>query len=105
MTDLTHGYRTVLRALQGFTPGCGVTVDLIRDQTDAAGLSGSEKAESLKRACQEGYLTGVFMLLPWWSLDPIHAAVPSSHGPAKGRHVSLYRRTAKAIPEHVCELT
>ena len=30
--------------------------------------------------------------------------VKSTHGPAKGRWVMVYRRTGKAIPEHVCEV-
>lgn len=102
MSDETHAFRTILRAIDGFTPGCGITIDLIRDQCDAARLSSAEKAGALTRACREGYLTGVFLLLPWWSLDPIHAAVPSTNPSRKGGHHLLYRRTEKAVPEHVC---
>lgn len=105
MPDQTHGYRTLLRAIDGIDANRGVTVDLIRDELDAAQTSSAERSGAFTAACTDGYLTGVFLLLPWWSLDPIHAAVPSHHPAAKGRLVKLYRRTDKPVPAHVCTVT
>lgn len=104
MSDETYAYRTLLRAISTIPTGNGVTVDVIRDELEAAQCSSAEKGDAFRVACSDGYLTGVFMLLPWWSLDPIHAAVPSHHPAAKGRLVKLYRRTAQPVPAHVCEV-
>ena len=44
----------------------------------------------------------VYLHLPDGAVGAVH--VKSTHGPAKGRWVMVYRRTGKAIPEHVCEV-
>jgi hypothetical protein len=103
MSDLA--YRTLLAAIDGLPESHTVTVDLIRDQCAAAQLTSAEKSGAFRAACGEGYLRGVFMLLPGWSLTPIHAAVPSTHPAGKGRHVKVYRRTAKPVPEHLCRVS
>lgn len=103
MTDETHALRTLLRAIDGIHPGRYVTADLIRDECDAASLSSAEKSGAFRTAAHEGYLTGVFLTLPGFDVGhPVHAAVPSSHPAGKGRYLTLWRRTDKPVPEHVC---
>lgn len=101
----THAYRTLLRAISGLNPGDAMTIDLIRDELDAADLSSAEKSGAFRSACHEGYLTGVFLTLPGLSVDhPVHAAIPSTHRSGKGRYVKVWRRTDQPMPEHVCEV-
>lgn len=100
-----HAYRTLLRAIDGLNPGRYVTVDLIRDECDAASLTSAEKSGALKAACRDGYLTGVFLTLPGFDVGhPVHAAVPSTHPAGKGRYVKVWRRTSLPVPEHLCRL-
>lgn len=101
MSDLA--YLTLLRRIDGLDAGRLVTIDHIRDELDAAGLSSAEKSGAFRTAAFEGYLTGVFLALPGLNVDhPVHAAVPSTHPAGKGRYVKVWRRTAKPVPEHVC---
>ena len=105
MTDTTLAYRTLLRAIDGFDAGRYVTVDLIRDECDAAQLTSAEKSAAFKAACTSGHITGVFLTLPGFDVGrPVHAAVPSTHPAGKGRYVKVYRRTSEPVPAHVCKL-
>jgi hypothetical protein len=54
-----HAYRTLCAAIQNLPPGKVVTVETFRDATDAAQLSGAEKAGALTRACNAGYLHAI----------------------------------------------
>jgi hypothetical protein len=94
-----HAWRVLLLALARVEPGTEVTVDLIRDACDAAGLTSAEKSGALKHACHEGYLTGE-------QVRPdgrrVHSSVTSVHPAGKGRLVKLYTRTEKRVPDHVC---
>ena len=87
----------IFRALEQVTPNAYVTIDHLRDHTDAAQLSSAEKSGGLRAACAENYLRPVYHLLPGFSLDPVHVAVPSTHPAAKGRMVLVYRRTRKKV--------
>lgn len=103
MTDDAHAFRTLLRAIDGIPAGRLLTIDLIRDECDAAGLTSAEKSGAFRSAASEGYLTGVFLTLPGLDVNhPVHAAVPSTHEAGKGRYVKVWRRTAKPVLEHVC---
>lgn len=105
MTDLTHATRTLLRAIGDIDAGRYVSSDTIRKELDDASLTSAEKSGAFRAACTDGYLTGVFLALPGFSVHtPTPAVVPSTHPAGKGRYVRLYRRTAKAVPEHVCEV-
>ena len=92
---------TILAAIDGKPPGFYVTADTIRIATEAAQLTSAEIAGALRAACGQGYLAPV-------TVDTGgrtgHVHLKSTHGPAKGRWVMVYRRTGKAIPEHVCEV-
>lgn len=89
---------TVTRAIANIAPNTYVTVDTIRDALDAAQLSSPERSGGLRTACADGYLRPVYHLLPGFSLEPVHVAVPSTHPAAKGRHILVWRRTAKQVP-------
>lgn len=103
MTDETHALRTLLRAIDGLDAGHPVTIDLIRDECDSAGLTSAEKSGAFRSACADGYLTGIFMSLPGFDvMHPVRASIPSTHPAGKGREVRVYRRTAKPVPAHVC---
>lgn len=104
MTDLTYATKVLLRAIDGLPAQSLLTIDLIRDECDAAGLTSAEKSGAFRSACTDGYLTGVFLSLPGFDVNhPVHAAIPSTHEAGKGRYVKLWRRTAKPVPAHVCE--
>lgn len=106
MPDNTHAIRTLLRAIDGIQAGRYVSSDTIREPLDAAELTSAEKSGAFKTACTDGYITGVFLSLPGFDVNhPVHAVVPTTHEAGKGRYVKLYRRTAKAVPAHVCEVT
>ena len=105
MSDQTYATRVLLRAISDIDAGRYVSSDTVRQQLDDAALTSAEKSGAFKTACTEGYLTGVFLSLPGFDIaHPVHAVVPSTHEAGKGRYVKLYRRTAKAVPEHVCTL-
>ena len=87
----------ILRALERVRPNSYVTIDHLRDATDVAALTSAEKSGGLRSACADGYLRPVYHLLPGFSLDPVHVAVPSTHPAAKSRHVLVYRRTSKKV--------
>lgn len=103
MSDLA--YRTLLARIDGLDTGRLVTIDMIRDELDAAGLSSAEKSGAFRTAAHEGYLTGVFLTLPGLDVShPVHAAVPSTHPAGKGRYVKVWRVTGKPVPAHLCRL-
>ena len=92
-------YGTVLAAISSLERDDEVTADTIRIATEAAQLRSSEIAGALQSACSDGYLKP----MRFAGFDGVlHRR--STHGPAKGRWVMVYRRTGKAIPEHVCEV-
>lgn len=95
-------YGTILAAIDGLTPSTEVTADTLRVATEAAQLTSAEIAGALRAACGDGYLKPIAIHLPDGTVGAVH--VKSTHGPAKGRWVMVYRRTGKAIPEHVCEV-
>lgn len=99
-----HAHRTLLRAVSDLIPGSYVSSDTVRQELDDASLTSAEKSGAFRSACTDGYLTGVFLSLPGFSIDiPTPAVVPSTHPAGKGRYVRLYRRTSKPIPAHVCQ--
>lgn len=92
-------WRILLLALARVEPGADVTVDLIRDACDAAGLTSAEKSGALKHACTLGYLDGEHIRDDG---TRVFVSVISRHTAGKSRLVKLYRRTDKPIPDHVC---
>ncbi len=94
-----HAWRILLLALARVDPGTDVTVDLIRDACDAAGLTSAEKSGALKHACTVGYLDGRYSLADGRTA---FLSVISRHPAGKGRRVAVYKRTDKPIPKHVC---
>ncbi|MGZ4516415.1 MAG: hypothetical protein ACXVXN_00610 [Mycobacteriaceae bacterium] len=102
MTD--HAYRTLLRAIQNLPAGKVVSVDTFRDATDAAALTGAEKAGALTRACNDGYLHAITVLLDG-GMQLGTVQIRTTHEGGKGRWAMAYRRTETAIPAHVCELS
>jgi hypothetical protein len=95
-------YGTILAAIDGLIPSMEVTADTVRQATEAAQLRSAEIAGALRAACHDGYLAPLSIHLPDGTVGAVH--VKSTHGPAKGRWVMVYRRTGKTIPEHVCEV-
>lgn len=95
----THAYRALLLALSTIPEGEHVTSDLISDELDAAQVSASEKGAALRSACRDGYLTsGVLAANGEW----VHAKRPSTRPSRDKGHISVYTRTDKTVPDHVC---
>lgn len=101
MTDDTRAYRTLLAALDGIPESVHLTVDLIRDECEAAGLTSAEKSGAFRHAAHHGYIAGVYVHL---GMGAQAVSVPTTHEAGKGRYVRLWRRTGKPIPAHVCEV-
>lgn len=95
----THAYRALLLALSTIPEGEHVTSDLIADELDAAQVSASEKGAALRSACRMGYLTS---LVETATGEWVHASRKSTRPERDGGYVSVYRRTDKAVPAHVC---
>jgi hypothetical protein len=98
-----HAYRTLCAAIQNLPPGKVVTVDTFRDATDAAQLSGAEKAGALTRACHAGFLHAITVLLDG-GMQLGTVQIRTTHEGGKGRWAMAYRRTETPVPEHVCGL-
>ena len=101
MTDDLRAYRVLLHELQTTTPGRVVSVDTFRDASDAAQLTSAEKSGALRRACTEGYLHAITVLLDG-GMQLGTVQIRTRHEKGKGRWAMCYRRTEKVAPEHPC---
>jgi hypothetical protein len=99
-----HALRTLLRALQPLPAGKVVSVDTFRDATDAAQLTGAEKAGALTRACHLGYLHAITVLLDG-GMQLGTVQIRTTHAAGKGRWSLAYRRTEQPVADHVCEVS
>lgn len=103
MSDDTLAFRTLLSAISDLRPGVKVHADTVREAFDAAGLTSAERSGAFTRACNQGYLNAITMLLD----DGITLAsvqVRSTHEGRKSGWSLLYRRTTLPVPKHLCEL-
>lgn len=104
MNDDTLAYRTLLNAISDLDAGRKVHADTVREAFDAAELTSAERSGAFKCACNQGYLNAITMLLDD-GLTLASVQVRSTHEGRKSGWSLLYRRTAKAVPAHVCEVT
>ena len=101
MTNNALAYCTLLAAISDLEPGVKVHADTVREAFDAAELTSAERSGAFKRACTEGYLRAVTMLLDdGRTLGVVH--VRSQHEARKSGWSILYSRTALVVPAHRC---
>jgi hypothetical protein len=84
--------RTLLRAIQHVEPGTEVTADLCRAEFDAAQLNTADRGGAFRSASTLGYLTGT---------DRVVRSTIESRKNSANR---VWIRTAKPIPDHVCQV-
>ena len=97
----SRAHTVVLSAISDIRPGVIVTADTIREATMAAQLPSAEISGALRNACTDGFLTMPTLLLDD-GLTLVRAQIKSTHPAGKGRYVSIYRRSEKPVPSHVC---
>lgn len=91
--DHERGLQVLLDALTvHVAPGDLWTFDTIRDAMDAAQLQPAQTRAAVTQAIAGGWVEPV--LLPLGSRD-VHACIPSTHPPARGRRLGVYRRTQR----------
>lgn len=103
MPDHTAAFRVLLRAISDLREGTPVHADTVREAFDAAELTSAERSGAFKAACTAKYLYAPHQHLADGRVA--YYSVQSTAASRKSAHSMLYARTAKAVPEHVCELT
>lgn len=103
MSDETYATRILLRAISDLDAGRKVHADTVREAFDAAQLTSAERSGAFTRACNQGYLKAVVMLLDD-GMTLASVQVRSTHEGRKSGWSLLYRRTDLAVPEHLCEV-
>lgn len=101
MTPISPATAVLLRFLDGVAPDTVLTSDSWRDAADAAQLNTAERGAAPRAAARLGYLDP---LVVEHAGRRFLACEPSSRENGKGGRVLAYVRTAKAVPEHVCEV-
>ncbi len=103
MTDDSRAYRVLLNALSDVRPNTYVHADTLRPAFEPAALTSAEKSGALKRACHEGLIHAVTLLLDdGLTLGTVQ--VRSQHEGRKSGWAMLYRRTDEPVPTHPCEV-
>lgn len=101
MSDQTYAFRTLLRAISDLKEGTPVHADTVREAFDAAELTSAERSGAFKAACTAQYLYAPHQHLADGRVA--YYSVQSTAGSRKSAHSMLYARTAKPVPEHLCQ--
>lgn len=92
---VTREYQVLLHVLGRVEPGETVTIDVWRDEADAAQLTSAERGAAHEHAVDDGYLVPLGGKVG----GRFHTfTIPTTHPPGKGRRVIVYARTRKSLP-------